>query len=110
LKTVTLSLISHLTSIRVWMQIFSNSSPFSDWNGVANNWRLEDHGARIAYLMSYFPEDPIEVDIGEYSPYLQDGHHRLLAALYSGRHCVTIEVLIAEGLEEALSFSLQIRC
>jgi hypothetical protein len=49
----------------------------------------EWHAQRIAYLLTYGWDRPIEIDVGVpslgYWPYpLIDGHHRLCAAIYRG--------------------------
>lgn len=57
----------------------------------------EWHAQRVAYLVRYGWEHPIEIDVGipsvGFYPYpLQDGHHRLCAAIIRGDTHIRAEV------------------
>ena len=58
----------------------------------------EDHVERIAYLAVNHVKDPIEIDVGApivgYVPesFIQDGHHRLAAAIINGDSHIEAEV------------------
>lgn len=58
----------------------------------------EEHIQRIAYMVENPDRTPIHIDVGvpalSYSPewLVQDGHHRLAAAFYSGRSWIEAEI------------------
>lgn len=58
----------------------------------------DDHAGRIAYLIENPASDPIEVDVGvpvlDYVPswLVQDGNHRLAAAIFMGRTEILADV------------------
>ena len=64
-----------------------------------------EHAARIAFLVQNLAHDPIEIDVG--CPSLgchaqwivQDGNHRLAAAIYAGRS--NILAIVSGSLEHA---------
>lgn len=65
----------------------------------------DDHAGRIAYLMQYEANDPIEVDVGVPALgcyvrwFVQDGNHRLAAAMMAGR--TTIQAMVGGQLDYA---------
>ena len=60
-----------------------------------NNWGARRHEARIAYLVVHKSEEPIEVQFstpdGD-SMSIDDGHHRLAAAIYRKDPTISVEL------------------
>ena len=63
------------------------------------------HIRRIAYMVAYPGQNPIEIAINEYQPHqvVVDGHHRIAAAVFRGDGTVSTKLLgPAESLESFL--------
>lgn len=76
---------------------FVEPSSYSD-GGRGRSWGVEDHIARIAYLVIHGWDDPIDVDVGVPSlgcwlewP-VTDGNHRLAAAAVRGDEYIVASV------------------
>ncbi len=72
------------------------AKPFS--GGFGLDWSFGDHSRRVAYLVVHGRENAIEVDFGVpvmglhvYAP-VQDGYHRLAAAIYRGDEFILASV------------------
>ena len=58
----------------------------------------DDHAGRIAYLVKNEAQDPIQIDVGVPSMnchvewFIQDGNHRLAAAIYAERTTIKADV------------------
>lgn len=62
------------------------------------NWRNSDHYRRIAFLVKYGWDDPIQLDVGvpvlNYNPhwFICDGNHRFLSAIYRGDEYIDVNI------------------
>jgi hypothetical protein len=88
-----------LTRSDVELALFNNdlnSEPYSSASkDSAAQWTTQMHAARIAYLVRFPSDEPIEIEFtepGEAWMVLTDGWHRLAAAQYSGRNAISVSI------------------
>jgi len=73
------------------------ADPFKpSWAGVTE-WSRTRHAQRVAYLAVHGWPDPIEVDVGSdalyIAPTMEDGYHRLAAAIFLGRTTICASLI-----------------